>query len=160
MDTVIRQIYSASGVLAFAGTFMPLWSPITPGDDFTSMNLWSASGASGGGSALVGVMLMLVLVALLFSAAGRPTRSYPVPVFVGILSFIGAVMLVAKPGAGSPEPAFGAGAGTLFALTVLVTIVAMADCVRISWQEQDAAPGFVLPPATGDESWQDTQNAG
>ncbi|MFB9313607.1 hypothetical protein [Nocardioides plantarum] len=101
---VIRQVYAVGAVLAFVGTFMPLFAVEALGSDYTTRNLWELIGEDGGWAAGVGLLVMLATVATALLATAAE-RGFAAPSGVLALALVSLLMLVLKPGTpAAPRP--------------------------------------------------------
>lgn len=140
---VVRQVYVVGAVIAFVGTFMPLFATSGSGngqaaqDIYATMNLWTAIAEDGGGAAAVGVVIVLAMVAAALLAT-RPERASGPPSAVLLLALVAVLMLVLKPGTGSPAPSLGPGAGLLLGTALVLAATALYDVLGTS--RADAPP--------------------
>jgi hypothetical protein len=107
-----------------------------------------------GGPAVLGIMLFAVLVVFLVAGALRD-GSIALPIGIAILAALIALMLVTKPGTGTPTPAL-SDAGTAGLVLVVCTVVlAAAHAIhlsvlnrrRLSYGPVPGAAGTAPPPA-------------
>jgi len=129
LTPLIRQVYASSAVLAFVATFAPLFSSYESVESYETMSLWNATSEVGGDNAVLGLVLMLILVCCLFAGAAREDRSLGLAVAIIAVAVFGLLMLVTKPGSGTPEPSLGAGGSILLGLTILLVATAVGDLV-------------------------------
>lgn len=129
VNRLCQQVYVASGVLAFAATFAPLWSAYESVDYFATMSLWGAVAVDEGGVALLGVIMLLAEVACLFAAGALTKRGPGLAVTIASISAIAMLLLLTKPNSATPEPTMGSGGRMLFAVSILLILTAIADVV-------------------------------
>jgi hypothetical protein len=120
---VYSRFYAAIAILSVALSFMPLFNDVVK-DDFRSSygTLWQMAARPGGGPAVIGVFLLLGLVALLVIAANQ-VRSRLLPIAIAADGALIAVMLIAKPGTGTPKPDLAVGG--LIGLTIALSAMAL-----------------------------------
>lgn len=126
---ILSPIYASSAVLAFVGTFLPLWAPLEPGDAFTTMNLWGATTIGGGGFAILGVVLQMGLVGTLVASAALPYRPRALRVAVIAICLVATTLLILKPASSTPKPDLGAGGSMLLALSIFLVVTAAVDLI-------------------------------
>jgi hypothetical protein len=121
---VYARLYGAIAVLALALSFMPLFEDVVDGDLRTTYgSLWQMAGRPGGGPAVLGVLLLLGLIALLVVGTVG-VRSAMLPIAVAVDALLIVLMLITRPGAGTPKPDL-TGAGTA-ALVIALCAVAVS----------------------------------
>ncbi|MDO9455950.1 hypothetical protein [Nocardioides sp.] len=130
---VVRQLYVSAAVLAFAASFAPLWASESPGDTYSTMNLWTAVALDGGGAAALGVLLILAMVGTAVRGAASVSRSFGVPVAMLAIGALALVMLVTRPGSG--DAGLGAGSGLLLGTTILLVVTALVDALMTPRQD-------------------------
>ena len=123
---VIRQVYTFGAVLAFVGTFMPLFAVEALESDYTTRNLWGLIGEDGGWAAALGLVVMLAMVSAALLATA-PERGFAAPSGVLALALVSLLMLVLKPGTGGSPPSLGAGGGLLLGTVLVLAVAALVD---------------------------------
>jgi hypothetical protein len=91
------RLYGPLAVVSVVIAFQPIL-----GEDYGT--LWEMAGRPGGGPAVIGALLMGGLISFLAYASFRPAQTTGVPAVIAVLAALIAVMLLTKPGTGSPTP--------------------------------------------------------
>jgi hypothetical protein len=138
---VLSQVYVAGAVAAFVASFMPLWRETDPDrlNPRDSWNLWTIVPDDPTGTSFLGIVLIAALVALAVAAATLPGWGRAIPVTLVLMGVVGALMLIAKPGMGSPVVGLGPGAGALFGTCVFLALTAAVD-IALSLRALSAQP--------------------
>jgi hypothetical protein len=102
------RFYAPLAVAVVGLAFLPLFEDVTVqtgyGSETTSYGtVFDMAGRSGGGPAVLGILLLATLVALLVTAAVRG-RSALLPAAITLVASVIVLMLVTKPGTGRPTP--------------------------------------------------------
>ncbi|MFI7063979.1 hypothetical protein ACIBL3_23535 [Kribbella sp. NPDC050124] len=122
--TGYARLYGPLAVVSVVIAFQPILS-----DDYGT--LWEMAGRPGGGPAVIGVLLMGGLIWLLAAAALRPVVSTGVPALIAVLSGLIVVMLLTKPGTGSPRPELTSFGDAAVAVAVCTFALAVSQFVRL-----------------------------
>jgi hypothetical protein len=115
------------GPLAVASV-MIAFQPILSGGYGT---LFEMAGRRGGGPAVVGALLMGGLIWFLTHASFRPAMSAGVPAVIAVLAGLIVVMLLTKPGTGSPRPELTSFGDAAVAVAVCTLGLAVSHVVRL-----------------------------
>ena len=115
--------------------FLPLFNDVESGEgDSTSRTsygtVFDMAARPGGGPAVIGVALLVALVGLLTIAAVR-VRRVGVPVLIALVATLIAVMLITKPGTGSPTPDLSDGGRAALALAVCAIVLGLAHAIHL-----------------------------
>lgn len=102
------RLYGAIAVLSLTLSFIPLFNDVVEHDSGGTLrrhfgNLYETSTTGGGGPAMIGILLLLILIGVLVAATFRPTVP-ALPVAIVVLAALIALMLLTKPGTGDPAP--------------------------------------------------------
>lgn len=118
------RFYAPIAVVALALSFLPLFDDVVDGDIRTTYGtIWQMAGRNSGDPAVFGILLMLALIALLAVATVR-VRSPRLPIAIAVDGALIVLMLISKPGTGSPTPSL-SDSGTA-ALMIALGTVALA----------------------------------
>jgi hypothetical protein len=106
-------------------------------------SVFAMAGRPGGDPAVAGIVVLVALVVLLAVVAFWPRPSPGLPAATAVLAAVVAVMLVAKPGTGSPTPglSYAGTAGLLLMIVVVIVGAAHATHVVVSGRVEAVAPG-------------------
>jgi hypothetical protein len=85
----------------------------------------------GGGPAVLGIMLFAVLAVLLVAGALRD-GSVALPIGIAIFAALVALMLITKPGTGTPTPALSDAGTAGLALVVCTALLAVVHAIHLS----------------------------
>jgi hypothetical protein len=105
------RFYAPLAVVSVVISFLPLLE-----DGYGT--LWEMAGRPGGGPAVIGVLLMVALIALLGFAAFKPVAKPGIPFAIAGVAALIVVMLLTKPGTGTPTPGLTPSGDAAVAITV------------------------------------------
>lgn len=113
--------------------FLPLFNDVEVGEDgrTTYGTVFDMAARPGGGPAVIGVALLVALVGLLVVATFR-VRGPGIPGLIALVATLIAVMLIAKPGTGSPTPDLSDGGRAGLALAVCAIVVGLVHAIQLA----------------------------
>ncbi len=123
--------------------FLPLFNDVEVGNGSSTMRtsygtVFDMAARPGGGPAVVGMMLLAALVGLLCVGAFR-VRRVGLPVAVAVVAALIAVMLIAKPGTGTPTPDLSVGGRAGLAIAICAIVVALAHAIHLALAKEPTA---------------------
>lgn len=118
------RLYAPLAVVSVVISFQPILPP-------EYGTLWEMAGRSGGGPAIFGALLMGGMIAALGYASLRPATSAGVPVGIAVLAGLIAVMLITKPGTGTPTPGLTSFGDAALAVACCTFALALSHAVRL-----------------------------
>lgn len=123
------RFYAPLAAMALFVSTMPLYESmqVTEGVTRTFDSTWAMAGNPNGGPAVLGLIFLISLLTAACFAAVR-TKSAALPVSIAVLASIIVLMIVLKPGTGTPKPDLTdvAIAGVVFSLAMVGLSVAHA----------------------------------
>jgi hypothetical protein len=130
---VCGRFYPALAVSMLTLAFLPLFEPVDSDGISTEYGtVFDMAGRQGGGPAVFGILVLAVLIGLMVTAAIRvPSRTIPLAI-AGAAALV-IVMLITKPGTGTPTPDLsdtGQAGIALGVAAIVVAIVQVADLSR------------------------------
>jgi hypothetical protein len=132
-----KELYDAGVATAYARLYGPIavvavliaFQPILEG---TYGSLWETAARPAGGPAVLGLFLMFLLVGCLGWATLRPVRTTALPVAIAILAALIALMLITRPGTGSPKASLTYEGNAALAIAVVTIGLAVAHTIHLS----------------------------
>ena len=119
--------------LAFVPPFKDVVVTYGPGTTVTDTygTIFEMAARPAGGPAILGIMLFAILAVLLVAGALRD-GSVALPIGIAILAALIALMLLTKPGTGSPSPALSDAGTAGLVLVVCTTVLAVVHAIHLS----------------------------
>ncbi|GAB3948596.1 hypothetical protein GCM10029976_080100 [Kribbella albertanoniae] len=125
MNEGYARLYAPLAVVAMVLSFQP----ILPADEYGTV--WEMAGRGSGNPAAMGAVLMGGLIALLGYASFRRQVTAWIPVAIAVLSGLIAVMLLTRPGTGSPRPELTSFGDAALAVAICTCLLAVSQLVRL-----------------------------
>lgn len=126
------HVYAPMAIVALSVIFVPLFDSVQEdGYTRTFSSEWEMAGESGGGISVLAIMLMVALVVLLLMATFRPPGTLGVPVGISAIALVEVVMLLAKPGTGSPKPDLSSAGHIVVTLGLGLCILGIVHAIHI-----------------------------
>ncbi len=125
MNEGYARLYAPLAVVAMVLSFQP----ILPADEYGTV--WEMAGRGSGNPAAIGAVLMGGLIALLGYASFRPQVTVWIPVAIAVLSGLIAVMLLTRPGTGSPRPGLTSFGDAALAVAICTCALAVSQLIRL-----------------------------
>lgn len=123
--TGYARLYGPLAVVCLVISFLP----ILPEDEYGT--LYEMAGRTGGGPAVLGILLMLSLVVSLGYAALRPRYTPGVPLTITVLAAVIVLMLLTKPGTASPTPSLTPEGDAALAVAFVTTALGIAHLLQL-----------------------------
>ncbi|WP_166352797.1 hypothetical protein [Phytoactinopolyspora limicola] len=130
------RLYGPLAVLAAMLSFMPIFDDVVIEYDNGSElrrwfgSLWDMAGRAGGDPATLGILLVLIFTTLLVAATFRPT-TVGLPVSVVVVAIPMVIMLVTRPGTGTPKPDLSAHGMAGMTIVILAVVIAVAQAAHV-----------------------------
>ncbi|GAA1685238.1 hypothetical protein GCM10009745_32120 [Kribbella yunnanensis] len=125
MNEGYARLYAPLAVVAMVLSFQP----ILPAEEYGTV--WEMAGRGSGNPAGFGAFLMGGLILLLGYASFRPPTTAPVPAAIAVLAGVIAVMLLTRPGTGSPRPGLTSFGDAAVAVAICTCLLAVSQLVRL-----------------------------
>jgi hypothetical protein len=125
LSTGYARLYGPLAVVSVVLAFMPLM------DEEDYGTIWDMAGRSGGDMAVLGILLMFGLIGCLGYATVRPVASAGLPVTITVLAVLIALMLIFKPGSGTPTPSLTHEGQAALAVAVVTGLLAVGHALHL-----------------------------
>jgi hypothetical protein len=130
------RFYAPLAVVSAVIAVMPIFNTPVTVDGHTVLidrygNLFDMASRSGGDPAVLGLLLLAAMLVLLIVACVR-VRSRAVPIGLVVLAGLLIVMLVTRPGTGSPRPELSGAGDAGLVLGIWIMVLAAVHTVHLS----------------------------
>jgi hypothetical protein len=131
------RFYAPLAIGSVTLAFLPLFKDVVVVSGTGTMSakygsVFDMAGRSGGGPAVIGLLLLAGLVAALIVAVFRVPSAVLPAVIAGLAALI-VLMLLTKPGTGDPTPDLTDGGLAGLVLAVCTTLLGVTHAVHLSW---------------------------
>lgn len=129
------RLYGPLAVVTFVITFLP----ILPEGYGT---LWQMASRDDGGPAVLAIVLVYALIGCLMRMTLRPVQTGGWPIAIAVLAGVLVLMLILKPGTGTPVPDLTPFGHAAMGLALLTLALGVAHAVQLRLHYRPS-PGFV-----------------
>lgn len=123
--TAYARLYGPIAVVALLIAFQPII-------EGNYGSLWETAARPAGGPAVLGLFLMFLLVGCLGWATLKPARTAALPVAISILAALIVLMLLTRPGTGSPKASLTYEGNAALAIAFVTIGLGVAHTIHLS----------------------------